>query len=262
MRNATSIHLSPYSQTDYYGLAAFFTRVTTKRSSDFGGFGGDTVVRLKSSGSIRHPRSGEVVAPTLLGAGSLEDTSARDLRRPLAEWLTSPENPLFARNLVNRTWGYLMGVPLVQPIGRYAGDQPAVESQLLDALAADFVSNGYDLRELMRTIMTSRVFQLSSTATDDNAGDKRFFIALPRDAVAGRSHARRHRCGLRDAGNNSTESRWAPAPSSFPDPNFSSYSSIRSGGRSGSSPASVNGRPSQIWRRYCTSRTENSCSAS
>lgn len=211
-----------YSQTDYYGLAAFFTRVTTKRSSDFGGFGGDTVVRLKSSGSIRHPRSGEVVAPTLLGAGSLEDTSARDLRRPLAEWLTSPENPLFARNLVNRTWGYLMGVPLVQPIDDMRETNPPSNPQLLAALAADFVSNGYDLRELMRTIMTSRVFQLSSTATDDNAGDKRFSshypaTRLPAEVMLDAIDAA---CG--------TQEQFDGVPLGtraieLPDPNFSSY---------------------------------------
>lgn len=163
-----------YSQADYYGFAAFFTRVSTKRSSDFGAFGFDTVVRLKSSGIIRHPRSGMAVPPTPLGREPLTDVSTRDLRRPLAEWLTSPQNPLFARNIANRTWGYLMGTALVEPIDDLRETNPPSNPQLLDALAKDFVESGYDLRQLMRSIMTSRVFQLSSTATDQNGADKKF----------------------------------------------------------------------------------------
>ena len=163
-----------YSQADYYGFAAFFTRVTTKRSSDFGAFGFDTVVRLKSSGNIKHPRSGLPVPPTPLGQEPLTELSVTDLRRPLAEWLTSPQNPLFARNIANRTWGYLMGTALVEPIDDLRETNPPSNPQLLDALAADFVEQGYDLRLLMRSIMTSRVFQLSSTATDDNGADTRF----------------------------------------------------------------------------------------
>ena len=211
-----------YSQADYYGLAAFFTRVTTKRSSDFGGFGGDTIVRLKSSGSIRHPRTGAVVPPTLLGVGPVEDVSARDLRRPLAEWLTSPENRLFARNLVNRTWGYLMGVPLVEPIDDMRETNPPSNPQLLDALADDFVQNGYDLRKLMRVIMTSRTFQLSCTANEDNAGDNRFYSHYPATRLPAEVllDAIDDVCG--------TQERFDGVPLGtraieLPDPNFSSY---------------------------------------
>lgn len=175
-------HQHPFesiSQTDYYGLAAFFTQVTTKRSSDFGAFGFDTVVRLKNSGSIRHPRSGVIVPPTPLGAAPLKDIAARDLRRPLAEWLTSPDNELFARNIANRTWGYLMNVPLVEPIDDLRATNPPSNPELLKALAARFVADGYDLRRLMRNILVSGTFQRSSTATADNANDTRFYSHYP-----------------------------------------------------------------------------------
>lgn len=211
-----------YSQTDYYGLAAFFTRVTTKRSSDFGGFGNDTVVKLKTSGSIRHPRTGQVIPPTPLGASPLESITARDLRRPLAEWLTSPENPLFARNIVNRTWGYLMGTALVEPIDDLRATNPPSNPELLDALATDFVKDGYNLRKLMRAIMVSRVFQLSSTSTDDNAADTRFFSHYPTRRLPAEVllDAIDHVCG--------TQERFTGVPLGtraieLPDPNFSSY---------------------------------------
>jgi hypothetical protein len=211
-----------YSQTDYYGMAAFFTRVTTKRSSDFGAFGNDTVVRLKGSGSIKHPRSGKVVSPTPLGAASLKSIAARDLRRPLADWLTSPENPLFARNIVNRTWGHLMGSGLVEPIDDLRETNPPSNPELLDALSADFVENGHDLRKLMRTIMLSRVFQLSTTATDENASDTRFFSHYPAKRLPAEVllDAIDLVCG--------TQERFIGVPLGtraieLPDPNFSSY---------------------------------------
>ena len=211
-----------YSQADYYGLAAFFTRVTTKRSSDFGGFGNDTVVKLKTSGSIRHPRTGQVVPPTPLGAMPLESIAARDLRRPLAEWLTSPENPLFARNMVNRTWGYLMGTALVEPIDDLRATNPPSNPELMEALAADFVKDGYNLRKLMRAIMVSRVFQLSSTSTDTNAADTRFFSHYPTKRLPAEVllDAIDRVCG--------TQERFTGVPLGtraieLPDPNFSSY---------------------------------------
>lgn len=211
-----------YSQTDYYGLAAFFTRVTTKRSSDFGGFGNDTVVKLKTSGSIRHPRTGQVIPPTPLGAKPLESISARDLRRPLAEWLTSPENPLFARNIVNRTWGYLMGTALVEPIDDLRATNPPSNPELLEALASNFVTDGYNLRKLMRAIMVSHAFQLSSTSTDTNAADTRFFSHYPTKRLPAEVllDAIDQVCGTRE--------RFTGVPLGtraieLPDPNFSSY---------------------------------------
>lgn len=211
-----------YSQADYYGLAAFFTRVTTKRSSDFGGFGNDTVVKLKTSGSIRHPRTREVIPPTPLGATPLESISARDLRRPLAEWLTSPKNPLFARNIVNRTWGHLMGTALVEPIDDLRATNPPSNPELLAALAANFVKDGYNLRKLMRAIMVSRVFQLSSTSTDANAADTRFFSHYPTKRLPAEVllDAVDQVCGTRE--------RFTGVPLGtraieLPDPNFSSY---------------------------------------
>jgi hypothetical protein len=211
-----------YSQTDYYGLAAFFTRVTTKRSSDFGGFGNDTVVKLKTSGSIRHPRTGQIIPPTPLGATPLESIAARDLRRPLADWLTSPENPLFARNIVNRTWGYLMGTALVEPIDDMRVTNPPSNPELLEALAADFVKDGYNLRKLMRAIMVSRVFQLTSTSTDTNAADTRFFSHYPTKRLPAEVllDAIDRVCG--------TQERFTGVPLGtraieLPDPNFSSY---------------------------------------
>jgi hypothetical protein len=211
-----------YSQADYYGLAAFFTRVGTKSSTDFGVLGGDTVVKLKPSGSIRHPRTSKIMAPTPLLGSPVELDGVRDLRRPLAAWLTSRDNPLFARNIVNRIWGYYMGTGLVEPIDDMRATNPPSNPELLDVLADEFVSNGYNLRKLMRAIMTSRVYQLSSTPQPKNAADTRLYLhynlkRLPAEV-------------LLDAIDFATETqeRFSGVPLGtraieLPDPNFRSY---------------------------------------
>ncbi|HEV3116231.1 MAG TPA: DUF1553 domain-containing protein, partial [Gemmataceae bacterium] len=89
----------------------------------------------------------------------------------LADWLTAKENPFFARNIVNRFWGYYMGRGLVEPLDDMRATNPASNPELLDALAKDFAEHHFDLKHLMRTIMNSHGYQLSSTATPGNEAD-------------------------------------------------------------------------------------------
>ncbi len=211
-----------YSQADYYGLASFFTRVATKGSSDFGALGQDTVVLVRRTGSIRHPRTRKNIEPTVLGGEPIDASQHRDLRRPLAEWLTSADNRLFARNIVNRFWGYLMGSGLVEPIDDMRATNPPTNPELLDALADDFVKNKFDLRQLMRAILTSRVYQLSSRPSPQNANDTRFYThynvkRLPAEVLLD---------GINFA--TGTQEKFSGIPAGtraieLPDPNFASY---------------------------------------
>jgi hypothetical protein len=175
-----------YSQDDYYAMAAFFSRLGTKNSQDFGLFGRETVVYLRPTGEISNPRTGRVVPPhpldtvpvNLTPAGKGIKVSANpwddrlDRRRKLAEWLTAADNPLFARNLANRFWGYLMGHGLVEPLDDMRATNPPSNPELLDALAHDLVAHKYDLKHLLRTILTSRAYQLSSALTPGNEADR------------------------------------------------------------------------------------------
>lgn len=158
-----------WSQDDYYGMAAFFARLGTKNSQEFGLFGRETVVFLRPAGEARHPRKGAVVKPHPLDGAVMEDEF--DRRQKLAEWATAPGNPFFARNVVNRFWGYLMGRGLVEPLDDIRATNPASNPELLDALAADFVEHEYDLKHLLRTILASRAYQLSSQVGDGNKAD-------------------------------------------------------------------------------------------
>src|SRR5262249_27786088 len=103
-----------WSQDDYYGLSAFFVRLGTKSSQEFGLFGAEPVVYLRPAGEQTHPRKGGVVKPHPLDGADTDDPF--DRRRKLAEWLTAKDNPFFAKNIVNRFWGYTMGRGLVEPL--------------------------------------------------------------------------------------------------------------------------------------------------
>lgn len=162
-----------YSQEDYYSFAAFFSRVGTKNSEEFGLFGRESVVIVKNSGEVRHPKTGKNLPPRTLDGDVVDD--ALDRRIPLAEWLTSKENRVFARSVANRYISYLLGRGLVEPVDDMRETNPATNPELLDQLAQHFVDSNFDIKQLMRAIMTSRVYQLSSVPTARNVNDDKYY---------------------------------------------------------------------------------------
>jgi hypothetical protein len=169
-------HHHPYenlSQADYYGFAAFFARVGVKGSQEFGIFGREDVVLVRSSGEIGDPRTGKALPPTPLHDHSAAD--AADRRQALAAWLTSPRNPYFAKNIVNRYLSYLLGHGLVEPVDDMRQTNAPANTALLYALADDFVKNRFDLKHLLATIMNSRLYQLDSQPKKSNAADVHFY---------------------------------------------------------------------------------------
>jgi hypothetical protein len=166
-----------WSQDDYYSLAAYFARVSLKDSEEFGIFGGEQVVRLSATGEVRQPRTDAVMAPRPLNGAPTDDPV--DRRRALAAWITAKGNPFFARSIVNRYWAYLLGRGIVEPVDDMRVTNPPTNPELLDALARDFVAHGFDLKSLLRTIMNSQVYQLSSQATPANRVDEMFFSHYP-----------------------------------------------------------------------------------
>jgi hypothetical protein len=112
--------------------------------------------------------------PTLkaLGGPAVAVKPGEDPRKPLADWLTKPDNPYFARSFVNRVWAHYFGVGLVNPVDDFSLANPPTNARLLDALARDFADNGFDIRRLERTILVSRTYQLSSEPNESNKFDK------------------------------------------------------------------------------------------
>lgn len=169
-------HQHPFesiSQADYYSMSAFFSRVGSKNSEEFGLFGRETVVMVKPTGEASHPRTGKRLKPRPLGGDDMENDL--DRRIPLAQWLTSPENKLFTHAVVNRYVQFLLGSGLVEPVDDMRSTNPPSNQALIDALAADLVEHKFDLKRMMRVIMTSRLYSLSSQPTPENASDHRFY---------------------------------------------------------------------------------------
>jgi hypothetical protein len=162
-----------YSQADYYSFAAFFPRVGNKVSQEGGLFANEIVVTVRMNGEVGHPKTGQIMKPTPLEGEPVDDPV--DRRLPLAKWLTSKENDYFARNLVNRYVRYLLGRGLVEPIDDLRATNPPTNPALMQALVNDFRTSGFNIKHLMRSIMTSRLYQLDSQPNATNAADVRFY---------------------------------------------------------------------------------------
>ncbi len=171
-----------WSQKDYYQFAAYFARIGLKGSQEFGLFGNEQVVRVNDYGDVYHPKTGKRMYPTPLGvqlASMPEDKLPNpdidgDRRQKLAEWLVDKNNLLFAKNIANRYWGYLMGKGIVNPIDDIRVTNPPSNPLLLDALADILVKSDFNLKALIKAICTSEAYQRSSIATLDNRLDETF----------------------------------------------------------------------------------------
>ena len=162
-----------WSQDDFYSFAAYFGRIGRKGQGISPPIsGGEEMLFVAPSGEVKHP-NGKVMKPRPLFGKADEVSEDRDPRAVLADWVTSPKNPYFARVIVNRVWADLMGRGIVEPVDDLRDTNPPTNGPLLDALADDFRKNGHDLKKLIRTICTSRVFGLSSLPKDRNAFDTR-----------------------------------------------------------------------------------------
>lgn len=160
-----------WTQDDYYGFAAFFSRVRQKK----GPLPDDEVIYAAADGEVRQPRTGRVMKPKALGGPVLDEAAGPERRARLAAWLTGPENPFFAKSLVNRVWFHLTGRGVVEPVDDFRDSNPASNEELLDGLTAEFVKGGFDLKALARTILTSRTYQLSARTNELNADDNLYF---------------------------------------------------------------------------------------
>jgi WD40 repeat protein len=165
-----------WGQDDFYQLAAYFGPVRQKGAGLSPPISAGTeTFFFAPGGTVKHPVSGAVMTPRPPEGPELPAGNAADPRRHLADWLTLPDNPFFARAAVNRVWGRLFGRGLVHPVDDFRSSNPCANPALLDALAADFASHGHDFKHLLRTVMGSRLYQLSSRPNETNLGDTRQF---------------------------------------------------------------------------------------
>lgn len=165
-----------WSQDDFYQLAAYFGPVKQKGAGLSPPISAGTeTFYFAPGGAVHHPVSGAVMAPKPPDGPELKSDGSLDPRKALADWLTTPENPFFGRAAANRVWANFFGRGLVDPVDDFRVSNPCVNPALLDALAKDFAEHHYDLKHLVRTILSSHLYQLSSTPNDTNLADTKNF---------------------------------------------------------------------------------------
>lgn len=167
-------HHHPYErwgQEDYFGLAGFFTRLGRKS------FGQPPPYFSSSSPTTgeRNPLTGQVPEPKFLGGEYAQLTPEQDPRHALVDWMAQPENPFFARTMVNRLWGHFFGRGLVHEVDDMRDTNPPSNPAILDYLADEFVRSNFDTKHIIRLLVTSRVYQLSSEPRPENAADSQNF---------------------------------------------------------------------------------------
>ncbi len=185
--NCNKCHDHPFerwTQDQYYQTAAYFAQVGLKADPASHGrmVGGTDVESPKplyemvadtGSGEVVHDRTKQVAAPKLPFKCAYPKPAAGTPRRvELAAWLTSSDNPYFARSYVNRLWGYLFGVGIIEPLDDIRAGNPPTNPELLDYLTQEFIKSGFNVRHVIRLICTSRTYQLAIDAGPWNADDR------------------------------------------------------------------------------------------
>jgi hypothetical protein len=194
--NCNKCHDHPFekwTQNQYYEFGAYFAQVAIKR-----GFVGKEVIRNNTGdntpvtgeeiiyrnyngGEVKHPKTDMTVAARVPFGRAGDIATDVDRREPFVDWLTSKDNPLFAKSMANRLWSYFFGRGIIDPVDDIRASNPPSNPELLDALTEEFIAGGFDVRKVMKTICRSRTYQLSIVPNKWNEDDKvNFSHALPR----------------------------------------------------------------------------------
>ena len=176
-------HNHPYerwTQYDYLALASFFTQVQRNRLGKPGRKGRPDRRQMAiamdfKAAELKSKATGEAVSPGFPGESSAAFDPQKDRRPILAAWLTQEDNPFFAKAFVNRVWFHLHGRGIVEPVDDFRDSNPSANDPLLDALADQFVKSGFRLKPVIRAIVNSRTYWLSSRPNGSNRNDSRYF---------------------------------------------------------------------------------------
>jgi hypothetical protein len=184
--NCNKCHDHPFekwTQDQYYSLASYFAQVSRAEDPKYRGqkIGGTNVESPKplvevindaKAGEITHARTNATAKPKFPYAVSAEMPATDSRRTQAARWITAPTNPYFAKSYVNRVWGYMLGVGIIEPLDDIRAGNPATNPELLDRLTEEFVKSNFDVQKLIKTICKSRTYQLSIATNKWNRDDE------------------------------------------------------------------------------------------
>jgi len=172
--NCAKCHNHPmekWTNDEYFGFANLFARVRTKT----GAGDGEKIIFVTGEGNLNQPLTGRPRPPKPLDGKPLPLDDPNDRREALAGWLTSRDNPYFARAIVNRIWANFFGVGLVEKVDDLRITNPASNEKLLSAAAGYLADQHFDLKALIRAILQSETYQRSSQALPENTADHRCY---------------------------------------------------------------------------------------
>ena len=193
--NCNKCHDHPFerwTQNQYYEMAAHFAQFKLSKDPASGKneIGKTAVERGKplyefvkdvKFGEVKHERTGEVVAPDFPYPAEFAEKSGMSRREKLAAWMTSPSNAYFAKSYVNRIWGYLFGIGIIEPIDDIRAGNPPSNPKLLSYLEKEFIKSDFNIRHIIKILCKSRTYQLSVGSNSWNVDDTiNFSHAHPR----------------------------------------------------------------------------------
>jgi hypothetical protein len=170
-----------WKRDQFWSLAAFFAGIQRQGGGDFTFPSGEVADRRE----LTIPGTERVVQAAFPDGTEPKWKYKQAPRAALADWITAPGNPYFARATVNRLWAYFFGTGLVDPVDEMVGSEHyASHPELLDELAGQFAAHQFDLKYLIRAITLSRPYQLTSTRTHSSQEDERRFARMPLRGLA------------------------------------------------------------------------------
>ncbi|HEY3131162.1 MAG TPA: DUF1549 and DUF1553 domain-containing protein [Acidobacteriota bacterium] len=162
----------PWTQKNYYEMTAFFGGIATKEGANAGE---QVVYEKRQDYEVKHPKYGYVVHANFPFAAPAHASQEKGRREQFAAWLTSKENPYFATAIANRIWSYFFGRGIIEPVDDLRPSNPSVNPALLSKLSDELKQTRFDLKQLMRTIVSSRAYQASYRSSEWNADDESNF---------------------------------------------------------------------------------------
>ncbi len=148
-----------WKRDQFWSFAAFFAGLESRRQGDLTAPAGENLDKRE----IAVGGTDRLVKATFLDGKEPQFQPNVSSRVTLADWVTAPDNPFFARAAVNRLWAYFLGAGLIEPVDEMVGAESTPSHPgLLDELAREFAANKFDLKVLIRAITYSRPYQLTS----------------------------------------------------------------------------------------------------
>jgi hypothetical protein len=167
-----------WKQKEYWGMAQFFSKVRVNGNPNKAAKDGTPISIVESDKQGKKkglPPSALKVSAKFLGAEEPKLSPTEPNRPVLAKWLVAPENPYFAKAMVNRVWHGLFGRGLVNPVDDMHANNEPTHPELLEALTEQFKASGFDMKFLMRAILSSETYQRTSRPLASNKDDRELY---------------------------------------------------------------------------------------